>query len=306
MTALRSRIATALAALGLVVAVCIAGDHGAARAAVGQATGPLIGSPLAGAAVLAANGLAPGDVHVGEITVTNIGDMSGAFALGSAGLTDTPLARELELAVRDVTQASSPALVYSGKLAALSSVALGSMAQGESHRYRFSVSLPADAGDGYQGASAAVTFMWSASAAEPESVPTPTAHTPTPAPARTAEAPPTVAVAGGVVRPRATLTAAARQSAAHGTVLAWMSCQVRCRAVLTGTAVDGPISYRLTAVRRTLSKSVRTRVSVALSPPARAALSAGHRITVRLRLKATMGTRVVVARRTVHVAPARR
>ena len=44
MAAARPRIATALVALGLFVAVCIGGDHGAARAAVGQATGPLIGS----------------------------------------------------------------------------------------------------------------------------------------------------------------------------------------------------------------------------------------------------------------------
>ena len=60
MVAARSRIATALAALGLFVAVCIGGDHGAARAAVGHATGPLIGSSLAGGAILEATGLAPG------------------------------------------------------------------------------------------------------------------------------------------------------------------------------------------------------------------------------------------------------
>ena len=60
MAAARSRLAIALAALGIAFAACFGGDHGSARAAVGNATGPLIGSPLAGAAILTANGMAPG------------------------------------------------------------------------------------------------------------------------------------------------------------------------------------------------------------------------------------------------------
>ena len=122
MPAARSRIATIVAALALIVAVCIGSDHGSARAAVGQATGPLIGSPLAGAAILAADGMAPGDVRTGYISVTNIGDISGSFALGSAGLTDTPLSRELDLDVQDVTPGGAATRVYSGKLASRSSV----------------------------------------------------------------------------------------------------------------------------------------------------------------------------------------
>ncbi len=171
MAAARSRLAIALAALGIAFAACFGGDHGSARAAVGNATGPLIGSPLAGAAILTANGMAPGDVHTGYIDVTNIGDTSGTFALGATGLTPTPLAHELDLDVRDVTAGRTSAVVYSGKLASLSSVALGDMAQGEAHRYRFSVSLPADADDSYQGASSAVTFLWSATAPEPGATP---------------------------------------------------------------------------------------------------------------------------------------
>ena len=171
MAAARSRLAIALAALGIAFAACFGGDHGSARAAVGNATGPLIGSPLAGAAILTANGMAPGDVRTGDIDVTNIGDTSGTFALGATGLTLTPLAHELDLEVRDVSAGRTPAVVYSGKLDALSSVALGDMAQGEAHTYRFSVSLPADAGDSFQGASSAVTFLWSATAPEPSVTP---------------------------------------------------------------------------------------------------------------------------------------
>ena len=166
MAAARSRLAIALAALGIAFAACFGGDHGAARAAVGNATGPLIGSPLAGAAILTANAMKPGDVRTGSIDVANIGDTSGTFALAAIGLTPTPLAHELDLEVRDVTAGRTPTVVYSGKLASLSSVALGDMAQGEVHRYRFSVSLPSDAGDSYQGASSAVTFLWSATGAQ--------------------------------------------------------------------------------------------------------------------------------------------
>ena len=77
MAAARSRLAIALAALGIAFAACFGGDHGAARAAVGNATGPLIGSPLAGAAIL--DGQRPGArrrAH-GLHHVTNIGDASG-------------------------------------------------------------------------------------------------------------------------------------------------------------------------------------------------------------------------------------
>jgi hypothetical protein len=297
MAAVRSRIATALAALGL-VAVCVAGDHGAARAAVGQATGPLIGSSLGSAAILVTDGLAPGHVRVGEITVTNVGDAAGDFALGSAGLAGTPLSRELDLVVQDVTPGATSATVYYGKLASLSSVALGTLAQGEAHRYRFSVLLPSDADDSYQGASSAVTFTWSATAPDPVEVP---------APARTTEAPPAVPAAGGVVLPGATLTAVARQIAKHGTVEAWIACEASCRAVLAGTAADGRTNYKLGAVRRTLSKAaLRARVRVGLPRGARAALTAGRAITVRLRLTATIGQRVIVARRTVRVGAARR
>ena len=116
--------------------------------------------------------------------------------------------------------------MYSGKLASLSSVALGDMAQGEAHRYRFSVSLPADADDTYQGASSAVTFCGRPRRPSPPSTPTPTpppstaagTGTTTPARATTAEAPPKATTAGGTVKLGATFTARARQKATRGKV----------------------------------------------------------------------------------------
>jgi spore coat-associated protein N len=307
MAAARSRLAIALAAVGIAIAACFGGDHGSARAAVGNATGPLIGSPLAGAAILSANGMAPGDVRTGYIDVANIGDTAGTFALGAIGLTPTPLARELELEVRDVTAGRTPTVVYSGKLASLSSVALGDMAQGEAHRYRFSVSLPSEADDSYQGASSAVTFLWSATAPEPAATP-PSSTTPAtgnpPARATTAQAPPKATTAGGTVKPRAIIIAPARQKGAK--VKATVACVATCKVTVSGTAVVGSAKVKLKPVTRTLTKGKRVSVTLTLPTPARLALAAGRPVTVRLSVRAKVGTRVVTVRRTVRVLPASR
>ena len=310
MAAARSRLAVALAALGIAFAACFGGDHGSARAAVGNATGPLIGSPLAGAAILTANGMAPGDVRTGYIDVTNIGDTAGSFALASAGLIPTPLAHELDLDVRDVTPGGTATVVYSGKLASLTSVALGDMAQGEAHRYRFSVSLPADAGDSYQGASTAVTFMWSATAPEPTVTPPSSTTTPgtatTPARATTAQAPPKATTAGGTVKSAAIVSAPAVQKAKGGKVSATVACVDRCKIAVSGTAVVGSVKVKLKPVTRTLTKGKRLSVTVTLPPAARLALAAGRPVTVRLTVRAKVGTRVVTVRRTVRIMPASR
>jgi hypothetical protein len=309
MAAARSRLAIALAALGIAFATCLGGDHGAARAAVGNATGPLIGSPLAGAAILSASGMAPGDVRTGYIDVANIGDTAGTFALGAIGLTPTPLARELDLDVRDVTAGRTATVVYSGKLASLSSVALGDMAQGEAHRYRFRVSLPSEAGDSYQGASSAVTFLWSATAPEPTATPpastSPGTGTPTtPARATTAQAPPKATSAGGTVKSGATILAPARQKGTK--VTATVACVAKCKIAVSGTAVVGSVKVKLKPVTRTLTKGRRLRVTVTLPMAARLALAAGRPVTVRLSVRVKVGTRVVTVRRTVRVMPASR
>jgi hypothetical protein len=313
MAAVRSRLAVALAALGIAFAACFGGDHGAARAAVGNATGPLIGSSLPGAAILSANGMAPGDARTGYIDVTNIGDTAGTFALGTTELTPTPLSDELDLDVRDVTAGRAATVVYSGKLASLSSVVLGDMAQGEAHRYRFSVSLPTDADDRYQGASTAVTFLWSATAPEPPATPpaapapaTPdTPDTPTtPAPATTAQAPTKATTAGGTVKSRATIAVPARQKGSK--VRATVACVAKCKITVSGTALVGSVKVKLKPVRRTLTKGKRLSVTVTLPSAARLALAAGRPVTVRLSIQAKVGTRVVTVHRTVRVVRASR
>jgi hypothetical protein len=302
MAAARSRIVTALAALALFVAVCVGGDNGAARAAVGEATGPLIGSSLEGAAILEATGLAPGHARVGEITVTNVGDVTGAFALGSSGLVDTPLAHKLDLVVQDVTPGRDATTVFYGKLSALSTVPLGNMAQGDAHRYRFTVSLPSDAGDGYQGVSTAVAFTWSAGAEDLGPAPAPE-----PAPATTTQAPPKATTAGGKAKtPKATLTARARQTGSKGAVSASVACSSACRITVGGSATVGRTRVLLRTTRRTLRKSGTVQMRIALPARARQALARRQPVVVHLSLRATVGTRVVSVRRTVRIARASR
>jgi hypothetical protein len=308
MAAARARLVTALVALGFVAAVWLGGDGGGARAALGQATGPLVTIAPGDAAVLVAQGLVPGVTRTGEVTVTNVGDSAGAFALSAGDLVDSvaPLSHVLALAVDEVTPGGAAAPVFSGRLDALSGVALGTLGQGEARRYRFAVSFPSgrpDAVDNaYQGASTAVTFVWSTSSA---------AAPPTAAPPQGANATdtrtPAISVSGITVGPgrarSATLTARARQKAA-GVVVTWVGCSASCRISLGGTAHGGTRKVRLRAVGRGLRAAGRVRVAIALPPASRAALAGGRPITVRLRLTAKLGGRVVVVRRTVRVIPA--
>ena len=75
---------------------------------------------------------------------------------------------------------------------------------------------------------------------------------------------------------------------------------------MSGTAVVGAVKVKLKPVTRTLKKGRRVNVTVTLPTPARLALAAGRPVTVRLSVRAKVGTRVVTVRRTVRVMPASR
>jgi hypothetical protein len=309
MASARARLATALVALGLVAALWFGGDGGGARAALGQATGPLVTTAPGDTAVLVAQGLAPGVTRTGEVTITNVGDSAGAFALSAGDLVDSvaPLSAVLTLAVDDVTSGGAATPVFSGWLDALSGVALGRLEQGEARRYRFAVSFPFGrpnaVDNAYQGASTAVTFVWSASSTEAA----PTAAALQGAGATDTRTP-AISVSGITVGPgrgrSATLTARARQKAAR-LVIAWVGCSARCRISLAGTASGDSREIPLRSVRRVLRSAGRVPVAIALPPGTRSTLAAGRPVTVRLRLIATVGGRATVVRRTVRVVPTR-
>jgi hypothetical protein len=294
----RAPLAVVVVALAVAAASWLTGDGARARAAVGQATGPLVATAPGDAAVLVAQNLAPGTAQAGEVTVTNAGDTSGAFALTASGLADAgaPLSGVLELAVDDLTAGRG---AYSGPLAGLGSVALGTLAQGEAHRYRFTVRFPGgrphSIDNAYQGASTAVTFVWSATGGAAASSGTSEANA-----GATGAAP--VVAAGNGRTPRIAIGAAHRQSAAHGRVTTWVSCEENCRIALSATAAFESRKLRLRTVRKSVRAAGRVHMRVALPRAVRHAVSRGRQVTVRLRARATMGTRVVVTRRTIVVA----
>jgi hypothetical protein len=171
--------------LSIVAALVVAAG---AALAIGPAPRPLqtrvqlVGGTLAmsnskdGAAILKAAGMAPGDTRAGEVTISNTGDLAGAYSLSQSDLADSPgpaggaLSTALDVLVQDVTNPSAPATVYSGKLAAMSPLALGTWPPGTTRTYRFTVSLPnggatssATTGDNaYQGSAVSVRYDWTA------------------------------------------------------------------------------------------------------------------------------------------------
>jgi hypothetical protein len=294
---MRQRLVALLVAVGLMLVAWATGDGGAARAAVGDATGPLVATDLGGGAVLMTHDLVPGEVRSGEVTVTNAGDVGGAFALIEQDLEDTPspggpLSAVVDLIVEDVVRG----VVFSGKLRELGTVPLGDLTQGEARRYRFTVRFPEGAlDDGLQGASTTATFVWGAEGAAPAREPAPaTAAAPPPPPAT---------VAGGP--PGAKLHARSTQSGRHGAVLATIACEARCSATLSAIVAAGRTTTPLRAVRRMLAQPGTTTVRLVLTPGVRAALARGQRVEVRLRLRVVVAGRTVTAQRTVRVTPGR-
>ena len=163
----------------VVVAVCLAvlaGGQKPSRAAQLELTsGPggslTLSNDKEGSAILSLAGMRPGDSVTDTVTLGNTGTLDGDLSLSTSNLVDTPgggggeLSGELDLRIRDVTNAGSPATVFDGKLDALSPTALGTLASGASRVYEFRVSFP-DAGPGaenaYQGSAMSVQFDWTA------------------------------------------------------------------------------------------------------------------------------------------------
>ena len=122
-------------------------------------------------AILSLAGMRPGESVQGTVTIGNTGTVAGDLSLSTSNLVDLPgagggaLSGELDLVVADVTDAASPVTVYTGKVAALTPAALGTLAAGDSRTYEFRVLFP-DAGPGaenaYQGSSMSVQFDWTA------------------------------------------------------------------------------------------------------------------------------------------------
>jgi hypothetical protein len=120
-----------------------------------------------GTAIFTASGLVPGDSSNGTVTISNTGGSSGNFSLTSQHIVDTPatppFSAKLDLVVEDVTNASSPQQIYSGKLNAMGTIQLGKWDAGATHSYKFTTTFPngTPAEDNpYKNASTTVDFVW--------------------------------------------------------------------------------------------------------------------------------------------------
>ena len=129
----------------------------------------------AGAAILTASLMRPGDTASGTVDIQNTGSLSGNFSLAKTVSAETAgFASKLTIVITDngdpscVVSCPAPVGVYSGTVAAMGSQALGSFAAGATHRYSFVVTFPATGAAGagadnaYQGATATVLYTWTA------------------------------------------------------------------------------------------------------------------------------------------------
>jgi hypothetical protein len=215
-------LAAALVGVSLLAAE---GRPGAAAPRVELVDGTLsLQNSLDGQAVFSAENIGPGDSAVGSVTVSNAGTVAGALTLSQSASSDTPgpggapLSERLDLVVRDATS-GSPTTVYSGRLDALGSLALGTLGPGAARVYSFNASLPPSAGEAVAAASMSVSYRWTAETSPP-------GEPPVPPPVAPPSPPPPADSTTGLREPlRVRVRVPAGQRvAARG----WMAAYVRC------------------------------------------------------------------------------
>jgi len=169
-------LATVLVAVGITAASGASFTASSASPGNVFATGTLgITSSKDNAAIMNVGGMRPGDpASTGLVDIQNTGSLSGAFTLSQAHLTDSdtanPLSGKLNVVVADcgtwsgtsAPSCSGATTKYSGTLANLSSVSLGTFLGGDKHRYQVNVSLDQTAGNAYQGDSSTTEFDFNA------------------------------------------------------------------------------------------------------------------------------------------------
>jgi hypothetical protein len=115
----------------------------------------------AGAAVLTASNMKPGDTKSGTVTITNTGTLGGAFSVVESGVDSGFTTTKLQLKIADTTTGTD---VYSGPLGGLGTKSLGDWAKNEAHAYKFTITFPETNTDqnADQNKSATATFTWNA------------------------------------------------------------------------------------------------------------------------------------------------
>jgi spore coat-associated protein N len=168
-----TKILLSLAALGAISVAAIGGTSAnftATPTSISSnafASGSLTMTRSGTGAVLNASTMKIGDTTTGSITITNTGNLAGAYTLQGSSSGSAALAAQLRLTVyKDVDSGTA---IYDGPLGSFSA-ALGTFAASTgAHTFYFHASLPttgSDAGDNLlQGLSADETFTWTATQA---------------------------------------------------------------------------------------------------------------------------------------------
>jgi hypothetical protein len=117
-------------------------------------------------AILSISNMKPGDSSSDTVTITNTGAVKSTFTLEKQNVVNNPgsgggaLSSQLDLTIQNITNPSSPVLVYAGKIGAMTQRNLGQLAKDEQRTYRFTVSFPSASGNSYQGSSMSVGYLW--------------------------------------------------------------------------------------------------------------------------------------------------
>jgi hypothetical protein len=284
----------------------------------------LLDNSRAGTAIFGGSGLAPGESVSGDVQLTAPESFPSDVSLSLADLVENlgpanvPLSSVLQLRVVEDPPGGGPLVRYSGLLRDLGTRSMDAYAAGETRTYRFVATLPdVPAANQVQGTSATASFTWNAQerlgaptdppgtdpaapgadAAPDALAPAPIPSTTTPGvvpttpgmPQRPGQAPPLL------VR----LVLPVRQQAHQhkNTVMGWAICSRACRLELSGRATDAraaargrpsPRAMTLRAVpaRRGVANR-RARLTLKLTPAARAALERGVSLRVRVWVRAT-------------------
>lgn len=168
---LRAALAACAATL-LAASVFAAAREWRVTGGKGPVRGPLIsaasgaieiGNSHAGAAVIEARNLLPGESRRGSVTVSNPNLQPLTLSLAPRLVAGRELAESLELELRRSGRGS----LYAGPLAEMPRLPLSELAPGERHDYDLKLSLPPDAKDSLQGTAGSFDLIWSARAAGP-------------------------------------------------------------------------------------------------------------------------------------------
>jgi spore coat-associated protein N len=168
-----TKILLSLAALGTVSIATVGGTFAnftatpTSIASNAFAAGELEMTRSGSGAIFNADKMKIGDTATGSVTITNSGNLAGAYTLAGSSSGSAALASQLQLTVYKDTDGGTE--VYDGPLGSFSA-SLGTFAgDGDAHTFYFHVSLPttgSDAGDNLlQGLSATESFTWSATQA---------------------------------------------------------------------------------------------------------------------------------------------